>query len=54
MCESCEKSCGKLTEKNISRIINICDKKGADIMGSNIFLEDIKAGWQENILPGIY
>ena len=42
MCESCEKSCGKLTEKNISRIINICDKKGADIMGSNIFLEDIK------------
>ena len=42
MCESCEKSCGKFTEKNISRIINICDKKGADIMGSNIFLEDIK------------
>lgn len=42
MCESCEKSCRKLTEKNISRIINIYDKKGADIMGSNIFLEDIK------------
>jgi len=42
MCESCEKSCRKLTEKNISRIINICDKIGADIMGSNIFLEDIK------------